>query len=127
MKLSRPPVRASKPDTRRLKNLPQICQDLSPGPPLRMRNYGIVANELMETQVAERVVVWTAGGDTIQSSYGTNCVGVLGSETVLVIDPLSSPWLARPGEAALRRPTHAPQRFVGLTHHHTAHTRGARN
>jgi len=76
-----------------------------------MRNYGIVANELMETQVAERVVVWTAGGDTIQSSYGTNCVGVLGSEAVLVIDPLISPGLARRVEAALRRRTNAPVRF----------------
>src|SRR2546428_11092155 len=97
MKLSRPPVRASKPDTRRLKNLPQICQDLSPGPPRRMRNYGIVANELMETQVAERVVVWTAGGDTIQSSYGTNCVGGLGSEAGPVGQPPNLPRLARPG------------------------------
>src|SRR2546425_11615771 len=107
MKLSRPPVRASKPNTRRLKTLPQICQDLSPGPPRRMRNYGIVANELMETQVAERVVVWTAGGDTIQSSYGTNCVGVLGSEAVPGSDPLSSPGRARPGAAARRPRTHA--------------------
>src|SRR2546427_4470809 len=100
MKLSRPPVRASKPDTRRLKNLPQICQDLSPGPPRRMRNYGIVANELMETQVAERVVVWTAGGDTTQSSYGTNCVGALGSEPDLLINPPISPGLGRPAGPA---------------------------
>src|SRR2546426_9971952 len=116
MKLSRPPVRASKPNTRRLKNLPQICQDLSPGPPRRMRNYGIVANELMETQVAERVVVWTAGGDTIQSSYATNCVGVLGSEAVPGNDPLISPRLARRGQGALRRRRNAPEPFLGLTH-----------
>src|SRR5256712_13397769 len=111
MKLSRPPVRASKPDTRRLKNLPQICQDLSPGPPRRMRNYGIVANELMETQVAERVVVWTAGGDTIQSSYGTNCVGVLGSEAGPGIHPPTSPGAGAPGAASARRPAHAPLAF----------------
>src|SRR2546427_752457 len=96
-----------------------------PAPHRRMSNYGIVANELMETQVAERVVVWRAGGDTIQSSYGTNCVGVLGSEAVLVIAPLISPGLARRVEAALRRLTNAPVRFVVLTHHHTDHTWGA--
>src|SRR3989475_9358808 len=90
-----------------------------------MRNYGIVANELTETQVAERVVVWTAGGDTIQSSYGTNCVGVLGSEAVLVIDPLISPGLARRVDAALRRRMNAPARFVIFNHHHTYHTWGA--
>src|SRR2546425_2438284 len=90
-----------------------------------MRNYDIVANELTETQVADRVVVWTAGGDTIQSSYGTNCVGVLGSEAVLVIEPPISPGPARRGQAALRRPTNAPVRFVGITHHPTHHTRGA--
>ena len=90
-----------------------------------MRKYDIVANELTETQVADRVVVWTAGGDTIQSSYGTNCVGVLGSEAALVIDPLISPGLARRVEAALRRRTNAPARFVVLTHHHTDHTWGA--
>src|SRR2546426_12090072 len=87
-----------------------------------MRKHDIVANELTETQVADRVVVWTAGGDTIQSSYGTNCVGVLGSEAALVIDPLISPGLARRVEAALRRRTNAPARFVVLTHHQTDHT-----
>lgn len=79
----------------------------------------------METQVADRVLVWTAGGDTIQTSYGTNCVGVLGSEAVLVIDPLISPAFARQVDAALRRRTNAPAHFVVLTHHHTDHTWGA--
>src|SRR2546426_8543249 len=102
------------------RNLPlDLPPDLWPGPPSRMRNYDIVANELTETQVADRVVVWTAGGDTIQSSFGTNCVGVLGSEAVLGIDPLIFPRLARGGEAALRRPANAPARFLGLSHHPT--------
>lgn len=79
---------------------------------------------LTETEAADRVVVWTAGGDTIHTSYGTNCVGVLGSEGVLVVDPLIAPPLAREVEAMLRRRTSVPVRFVALTHHHTDHTWG---
>src|SRR3989475_2098936 len=108
------------------RNLPlDLPPDLSPGPARCMRKYDIVANELTETQVADRVVGGTAGGDTIQSSFGTNCVGVLGSEAVLVIDPLISPGLARGVEAARRRRTTAPVGFVVRTHHHTDHTWGA--
>jgi cyclase len=84
-----------------------------------------MAEPLIESDAADRVVVWTAGGDTIESSYGTNCVGILGQESVLVIDPLITPALARQVEAALRRRTAAPVRFVVFTHHHTDHTWGA--
>ncbi len=84
-----------------------------------------MAERLIESDVADRVVVWTAGGDTIQTSYGTNCVGVLGTESVLVVDPLITPALARQVETALRRRTAAPVRFVVFTHHHTDHTWGA--
>jgi len=42
-----------------------------------------------------------ACGDTIQSSYGQTAVGILGQESVLVIDPLITPPGAA-GEAALR-------------------------
>ncbi len=80
---------------------------------------------LTETEAADRIVTWTAGGDTIYTSYGTNCVGVLGSEGVLVVDPLIAPPLAQEVEARLRRRTTAPVRFVALTHHHTDHTWGA--
>src|SRR5207244_1311220 len=73
----------------------------------------------------DRVFAWTAGGDTIQTSYGTNCVGVLGADAVLVIDPLISPAFARQVQAAVRRRTNAPVRFVVFTHHHTDHTWGA--
>lgn len=84
-----------------------------------------MASELTETQVADRVVVWTAGGDTIQTSYGTNCVAVLGSDAVLVVDPLISPGLARQVRTAVQRRTPTPVRFVVFTHHHTDHTWGA--
>lgn len=86
---------------------------------------GTVSVELTETQVGDRVLVWTAGGDTIQTSYGTNCVGVLGSEGVLVVDPLISPAFARQVESSVRRRTTVPVRLVILTHHHTDHTWGA--
>ena len=95
-------------------------------PPTAPGNYdGTVAHALTETQVADSVLVWTAGGDTIHTSYGTNCVGVLGSEAVLVIDPLISSAFARQVDAALRRRTNKPVRFVVLTHQHTDHTWGA--
>ncbi len=84
-----------------------------------------MAEALIESDAADRVVVWTAGGDTIQTSYGTNCVGVLGEESVLVVDPLITPALARQVEDALRRRTDVPVRFVVFTHHHTDHTWGA--
>ncbi len=80
---------------------------------------------LIESDVADRVVVWTAGGDTIHTSYGTNCVGVLGLDSVVVVDPLISPTLARQVEDALRRRTKVAVQFVVLTHHHTDHTWGA--
>jgi len=84
-----------------------------------------MAETLIESDATDRVVVWTPGGDTIQSSYGTNCVGILGQESVLVIDPLITPALARQVEAALRLRTDVPVRFVVFTHHHTDHTWGA--
>lgn len=80
---------------------------------------------LIESEASEHVVVWTAGGDTIQTSYGTNCVGIIGQDAVLVVDPLITPALARQVDAALRRRTQAPVRFVVFTHHHTDHTWGA--
>jgi cyclase len=79
---------------------------------------------LIESDVADGVVVWTAGSDTIRTSYGTNCTGVLGLDMVVVVDPLISPSLARQVEAALRRRTKVPVQFVVLTHHHTDHTWG---
>lgn len=77
------------------------------------------------TSVGDNIVVWTLGGDTIQTSYGANCVAVLGQDSVLLVDSLIAPAHARQIEAALRRLTNVPVRFVVLTHHHTDHTLGA--
>lgn len=84
-----------------------------------------MAAKLTEIEAADRVLVWTAGGDTIHTSYGTNCVAVIGSEGVLVVDPLIAPVFARDVAAAIRRRTSTPVRRVALTHHHTDHTWGA--
>lgn len=80
---------------------------------------------LTETQVKEHILVWTLGGETIQTSYGTNCAAVVGPDAVLLVDPLIAPAYARQVEAALRAHTAAPVRCVILTHHHTDHTWGA--
>ncbi|MBI3975461.1 MAG: MBL fold metallo-hydrolase [Armatimonadetes bacterium] len=80
---------------------------------------------LSETRVRPHVIVWTLGGESMQTSYGANCVAVIGQDAVLLVDPLIAPAHARPVAAALRRHTEAPVRLVALTHHHTDHTLGA--
>jgi len=81
--------------------------------------------ELHERRIRDTVLVWTLGGETIQTAYGTNAVGVLGEGAALVVDPLICPAHGRLLEAAIRRHTSAPVRFVVFTHHHTDHTLGA--
>ncbi len=80
---------------------------------------------LAETRVRDNVFVWTLGGDSIHTSYGTNCTAVIGPEAVLVVDPLITPAHARLVDTAIRAKTSAPVRFVALTHHHTDHSLGA--
>ncbi len=80
---------------------------------------------LAETQVRENIFVWTLGGESIHTSYGTNCTAVIGPEAVLVVDPLVAPAHARLVASAIRAKTSAPVRFVVLTHHHTDHSLGA--
>ncbi|MGH9440641.1 MAG: MBL fold metallo-hydrolase [Thermoanaerobaculia bacterium] len=81
--------------------------------------------KLEEHAIGDRVRVWTLGGDQITSSYGANCVGILGDDGVLLVDPLIAPAHAKLVEAALRKQTDAPVRFVLLTHHHTDHALGS--
>jgi glyoxylase-like metal-dependent hydrolase (beta-lactamase superfamily II) len=80
---------------------------------------------LEERAIGARVVVFTPGGDTLRDSFGANCTAVIGDQGVLLIDPLIAPAEAARVEAALRRRTSAPVRFVALTHHHTDHALGA--
>jgi glyoxylase-like metal-dependent hydrolase (beta-lactamase superfamily II) len=80
---------------------------------------------LSETRVSERVFVWTLGGETIETSWGANCVGVIGGRGVLLVDPLIAPAHARLVEKAVARRTRLPVRHVLLTHHHTDHALGA--
>jgi len=80
---------------------------------------------LRETAVRSNVVVWTLGGETMRTGYGTNCTAVWGRDAVLLVDPLIAPAHARMVEDALRRHTDAPVRLLVLTHHHTDHTLGA--
>jgi cyclase len=79
---------------------------------------------LTETAVRPHVLVWTLGGESIHTSYGANCVGVIGRDAALIIDPLIAPAHARLVREALARRTEAPVRLVALTHHHTDHSLG---
>ncbi len=87
--------------------------------------YTGVTVPLQETAVRAGVVVYTAGGDELATAYGANAVALLGSEAVLVVDPLIAPSLGRQIAEAVRSQTSAPVRFVVFTHHHTDHTWGA--
>lgn len=84
-----------------------------------------MAPQLTETQVTDRIFVWTLGGDEIITSYGANCVGIIGADAAVLVDPLIAAAHARLVEGALREKTSAPVRFVVLTHHHTDHALGA--
>lgn len=81
--------------------------------------------DLQETQIRGNVVVWTLGGDSIETSYGTNAVAVIGDDAVLVVDPLIAPAYGHRLAQKLRALTEAPVRYVLFTHHHTDHSWGA--
>jgi cyclase len=80
---------------------------------------------LQESRIRENVLVFTLGGDRIETSYGANCTAILGRDAVLIVDPLIAPAHARLIEAALAAKTDRPVRYVVLTHHHTDHALGA--
>jgi cyclase len=80
---------------------------------------------LTERPLRDNIIVFSLGGETIASAYGTNAVAVLGGDAVLVVDPLIAPAHGRLIAAALRRRTDAPVRYVVFTHHHTDHSLGA--
>lgn len=80
---------------------------------------------LRETRLRENVWVWTLGEDRIETSYGANCTAVIGGESVLLVDPLIAPALARMVETAVQEKTSLPVRHVVVTHHHTDHALGS--
>jgi cyclase len=80
---------------------------------------------LREIALSDRVFVWTLGGETIATSWGANCVGVLGDQGMLLVDPLIAPAYARLVEEAVARHTARPVTHVVLTHHHTDHALGS--
>lgn len=80
---------------------------------------------LRQERIRDNVLSWTLGGESVSSSYGSNCAAVIGREAVLVIDPFIAPAYARIVEEAVRKETSLPVRHVVLTHHHTDHALGA--
>ncbi len=83
------------------------------------------APALHETLLTPRLLLLTLGGETILTSWGTNCLALAGRDATLVVDPLIAPAHARLVEAALARRGFPPVRHVALTHHHTDHALGA--
>lgn len=82
-------------------------------------------SSLSERRIDDNVFVWTLGGGSIASSYGSNCGAVIGGDAVLLVDPFIAPACARLAERALRERTPLPVRAIVLTHHHTDHALGA--
>jgi cyclase len=80
---------------------------------------------LVETRLADGLFVWTFGAAGISTSYGANCVGILGRTAVLLVDPFIAPAHARLVDEKVREKTAVPVRHVVLTHHHTDHALGA--
>jgi cyclase len=81
--------------------------------------------DLQETLLSPRLLLLTLGGDTMLTSWGTNCLALAGHDATLVVDPMIAPAHARLVEAALARRGFPPVRHVALTHHHTDHALGA--
>jgi cyclase len=81
--------------------------------------------DLHETRIGDNVIVWTLGGETLQTSYGANATAVIGADAVLLIDPLIAPAYGHRLAQALRAYTEAPVRYVVFTHHHSDHSWGA--
>ena len=80
---------------------------------------------LRETPVGPRVVVWSTGGETLETSYGANAVAVLGDGETLLVDPLVAPAYGRELKRLLAERGAGPVRWVVTTHHHTDHSVGA--
>ncbi|HET9595926.1 MAG TPA: MBL fold metallo-hydrolase [Anaeromyxobacteraceae bacterium] len=80
---------------------------------------------LTTTELSPRLLVMTLGGDDPLTSYGANCVALLGSAGTLVVDPLIAPAHARLVAAELERRGARPVTDVVATHHHTDHALGA--
>ncbi len=80
---------------------------------------------LHETLLTPRLLLLTLGGDTMLTSWGTNCLALAGRDGTLAVDPLIAPAHARLVEDALARRGFPRVRHVALTHHHTDHALGA--
>ena len=83
------------------------------------------APALTVTELSPRLLVLTLGGDTPLTSYGANCVALVGSRGTLLVDPLIAPAHARLVAAELERRGAPPVTDVVATHHHTDHALGA--
>ena len=84
-----------------------------------------VTASLAENRLSEAVSVFTYGGETLATSYGSNAVAFFGEGAIVLVDPFVSPVSAAALDAVLRARTAAPVTHVVLTHHHTDHALGA--
>jgi glyoxylase-like metal-dependent hydrolase (beta-lactamase superfamily II) len=82
-------------------------------------------SSLAENRLSDAVSVFTYGGETLETSYGTNAVAFFDDRGIVLVDPFVSPVLAAELDAQLRMRTAGPVTHVILTHHHSDHALGA--
>lgn len=80
---------------------------------------------LRQTNVGDRLAVFSTGGETLAESFGANAVAVLGDGETLLVDPLVAPAYARVLKRLLDERGAGAVTHVVLTHAHTDHSLGA--
>jgi cyclase len=85
----------------------------------------VIASSLAENRLSGAVSVFTYGGETLETSYGTNAVAFFGDRGIVLVDPFVSPVQAAELDARLRTRAAGPVTHVVLTHHHSDHALGA--
>ena len=80
---------------------------------------------LREIELSPSLLLFSLGGDALETGFGANCVVAAGRDATAVIDPLVAPAHARLVDEAIRRRRLPPVAWVIATHHHTDHVLGA--
>jgi len=82
-------------------------------------------SSLAENRLSEAVSVFTYGGETLATSYGSNAIAFFAESATVLVDPFVSPVSAAELDALLQARAAARVTHVVLTHHHTDHALGA--
>jgi glyoxylase-like metal-dependent hydrolase (beta-lactamase superfamily II) len=85
----------------------------------------MIDRRLVTVEVSGSLVVFSLGGDSLESGFGVNCAAFRSGAGTVVVDPMVAPAHARLVDEELCRRGFPPVRWVVATHHHTDHVLGA--